>query len=66
VSVVCCAGRGLFNVLIPRPGNPNRVVCVTRCNDNPLHMKWVGRKRSEEESKKELGEKQEEAVIMQE
>jgi hypothetical protein len=29
-------------------------------------MKWVGRKRSEEESKKELGEKQEEAVIMQE
>jgi len=53
---VCCecyvlSGRGLCDGLIPRPEKPNRkrvrahvLLCVIRCNNNPLHFQWVGRR----------------------
>jgi hypothetical protein len=57
---VCCAGRGLCDGLIPRPGVPPLMcVCdagVIRCNNNPLHLQRVGRRdqTKEEKRKKEI------------
>jgi len=56
--VECCvlSGRGLCNGQTPHPEESYRVcVCVLlsvlRCNNSPLHLKWVGRKRPEQERK---------------
>ena len=35
VDVVCCAGRGLCDGLIPRPEESLNVI---RCSSNPLHL----------------------------
>jgi hypothetical protein len=49
LNVVCCALRGLSVGPIPRLEESNRVcVCVSlsvvRCNNNPLHLQWAGKK----------------------
>jgi len=50
----CCvlSGGGLCDGQITRPEESHRVcVCVSlsviRCDSNPLHLQWVGRRRSE-------------------
>ena len=44
----CCvlSGRGLCDGSIPRPEESYRNVSfsVIRCNSNPLHLQWVGRR----------------------
>ena len=54
LSVVCCAGRGLCEGADPSSTGVLPSVCVSvsviRCNNNPLHLQWVGRSR---QSKKE-------------
>jgi len=40
VSIVCCAGRDLYDGPIPRPSETHRLgvtMCVITCNNNPLH-----------------------------
>ena len=53
MNVVCCAGRGLWDVPIPSPGKPDQcLVCVTRYNNNPVHLKWeVERGQNKKERK---------------
>ena len=62
VSRGCCAlsGWGLCDGPIHRPEDPYQMcvslrvchsLCVIKCNDNPLHLQWVGRSCS---NKKEI------------
>jgi hypothetical protein len=44
VSCVCCVGSDLYDVSMVCRVCYHVCVCVIRCNNDPPHLEWIGRK----------------------